>query len=65
MAFTIAEADAINTVLAELVGQRRPETTPERVTEAAAFLADRAHRQLGAGLRSTEIEASAWARELR
>jgi hypothetical protein len=64
MSLTIGEATAINTVLQYWLRIRPLGDLPsdEQVVEAMAFLADRAYRQLGAGLRGDSDVRKAWRR---
>lgn len=62
MALTITEANAVNVVLRELTGLTRDDgkTAGNAVIEAAALLAEHAHKVLGAGLHESSIHTSPW-----
>jgi hypothetical protein len=66
VALGISEANAVNVVLRALYGpsERDPLPAPgqQAVDEAAAVLAEKAHRALGAGITAADIRAKAAAR---
>ncbi|NGZ99424.1 hypothetical protein G5V59_00365 [Nocardioides sp. W3-2-3] len=61
MALTIEQANAVNTLVREVLGERRAEVSSADVAKAAALLADHAHKRLGAGVHSSTVYASPWA----
>jgi len=61
MALTIGEANAVNLVLRDLIGQRSAAATAYQVGAAAQLLADHARKTLGAGLSGDDVLASEWA----